>query len=279
MVPVQPVVKSFIVTLLFLLFAVIGQAQEAPTTPSTYTAWTDINPAWDGTYRRIRVPILMYHYISDPPADADAFRIDLSLSPALFRQHMEYLFFQGYTTISLYDLHTALMTGAALPPKPVVLTFDDGYIDHYTTAYPALREFGFTGTFFVITGRSDSQNAAYVSWPQVSEMSLGGMSVENHSRDHVQLDGRDFEFLVYQLLGAQESLQAYTGHTPHMVAYPSGRYDDTTRALLGTMPVWRAVTTAPGTLHTTDNAFELPRLRIHNTTTVEELAELLQTAM
>src|SRR5215467_12208364 len=87
------------------------------------------------TLRRLRVPILMYHYISELPPHADETRRGLTVTPAIFRAHMQYLHDQGYTTISLYDLNDALTKGTPLPPKPIILTFDDGYHDAYINAF------------------------------------------------------------------------------------------------------------------------------------------------
>jgi peptidoglycan/xylan/chitin deacetylase (PgdA/CDA1 family) len=229
---------------------------------SAQAGWTADVPAWDGTMRRIRVPILMYHYVSTPPGDADSLRINLSIEPDAFREQMEYLFFQGFTPVSLYALHNALQTGAELPPKPVILTFDDGYSDHYDVVFPVLREYGFTGTFFIITGTADNNVAGYLTWPQIAEMAAAGMSMESHTRDHPDLRGRDYPYLVYQLLGAQESLAAYTGQSPGFVAYPVGQYDDMVLTVLRTMPVRGAVTTQPGDMHTTGLELEMPRVRI-----------------
>jgi peptidoglycan/xylan/chitin deacetylase (PgdA/CDA1 family) len=250
----------------FLMLPLPAASQDNPATP----------PAWDGTLRRINVPILMYHYVSELPADADQYRQDLTISPAVFQAHMQYLWNNGYTTISLYQLNDALMRGTPLPVKPVVLTFDDGYIDHYVNVFPVLKQYNFTATFFIITGMPDGNDSEYVSWQQIREMSDAGMSMESHTKTHSDLRGRAYDFLVYELLGSMQSLQAYTGKEPHMFAYPIGHYDDNTLAVLQTLPVWRAVTTQPGALETTDNALELPRIRIHGTTGVNGLASLLQ---
>ena len=95
----------------------------------------------------MQVPILMYHYLSIPPADANLYRIDLSVSPDLFAPQLDRIQAEGYTTISLYDLLAHLWEGAPLPEKPVVITFDDGYRDNYTNAFPLLRERGMIATF------------------------------------------------------------------------------------------------------------------------------------
>ncbi len=230
----------------------------------------------DGTLRRIHVPILMYHYVSQLPANADNIRVGLTVSPDQFQAHMNYLKAQGYDTISLYQLDDALMNGTALPPKPIILTFDDGYIDHYVTVFPILKQLGFTGTFFIITGMPDSNAPAYMSWTQITEMADAGMSMESHTKTHQDLRNRDYNFLVYELLGSMQSLQAYTGHEPHMFAYPSGEYDDETLSVLRQLPVWRALTTEHGSLETTDNRLEVPRLRVSGGMDVNGLEALLR---
>ena len=107
-------------------------------------------------------------------------------------------------------------------------------------------------------------------------MSDAGMDMESHTKTHADLRGRDYDFLVYQLVGSFESLQAYTGRAGHMFSYPIGHYDDAVLAVLRSMPVWRAVTTQRGALHTTDNRLELTRLRINNLTGVTALDGLLR---
>jgi peptidoglycan/xylan/chitin deacetylase (PgdA/CDA1 family) len=188
---------------------------------------------------------------------------------------MQYLQDSGFSTITLYELHYALQTGTALPPRPVVLTFDDSYIDHYQYVFPLLREMNFTATFFVITQRSDSGNPNHLTWAQIAEMSAAGMSMEAHTKDHIGLRGRDRETLVYQVLGSIESLGAHTGVMPHMFSYPAGQYDDFTLSVIGEMPVWRAVTTQSGARHTTDNYLEMPRVRVTNDMSGPGLVQLL----
>jgi peptidoglycan/xylan/chitin deacetylase (PgdA/CDA1 family) len=235
-------------------------------------------PHGDGTLRRIRVPILMYHYVSELPADADATRIDLTVRPDIFRAQMDYLKEQGYTTISLYQLDDALLNGTPLPPKPIILTFDDGYIDHYINVFPVLQEHGFTGTFFIITGMPDNRTPAYMSWSHIREMADAGMNMEPHTKTHQDLRNRDYDFLVYELLGSIQSLESYIGHEPHMFAYPVGHYDGATLSVLGQLGIWRAVTTEHGDLETTDNRLEVPRLRVSGDTGVTGLEYLIQSA-
>jgi peptidoglycan/xylan/chitin deacetylase (PgdA/CDA1 family) len=255
-----------------LVFTPVLPASAQNTQPQS----SDAPPAWDGTLRRINVPILMYHYVSTLLPDADATRIDLTVEPNMFRAHMRYFVEQGYTTISLYQLDDALLRGIPLPPNPVILTFDDGYIDHYTNVFSVLQEMGMTATFFIITGFIDANDPNYLTWDQISEMSAAGMSIESHTKTHRDLRGRDYEFLIYEFLGSLESLAAHLQRPSHMFAYPVGRYDDVTLSVLSQTSVRRAVTTENGLLQTTDNRLEMPRIRIHGTTGVNGLAALLR---
>ena len=229
----------------------------------------------DGTLRRIHIPILMYHYISELPPDADAVRTNLTLHPDIFRQHIEYLAESGYNTISLYDVDSALEYGTPLPTNPVVLTFDDGYIDAYTQVFPVLQAHNMVGTFFIITQFADNNLQGYMNWEQINEMARAGMNMEGHTKTHPSLIERDFDFLVFEVMGSLESLYAHTGDSSEMLAYPVGRYDDNTLRFMESTSIERAVTTQIGAFHTTDNRYEMMRLRITNETEVSGLNFLL----
>lgn len=232
----------------------------------------------DGTLRRIRVPILMYHYVSPLPPDADDIRAGLSISPETFRSHIEYLKSEGYETISLYEMNQAIQHGTSLPEKPIVLTFDDSYTDHYQYVFPVLKEHGYTGTFFVITGYTDDGNPNHLTWEQVKEMSEAGMSMESHTKTHYTLVDRTYDFLVWEIIGSIESLESHTHTEVNIFSYPVGRYDDETLTMLDSTSIIRAVTTEYGTYHTMHNALLSPRLRITGNMGVAGLRNLLENA-
>lgn len=232
----------------------------------------------DDTVRRVRVPILMYHYVSPLPPDADDIREGLTINPQAFRDHIEYLHAEGYSTLSLYEINKALKHGHELPSKPIILTFDDSHIDHYTYVFPVLKEFGFIGTFFVITDFTDKQNPNHLTWEQVKEMAEAGMNMESHTKTHSTLVDRDFDFLVWEIIGSIESIEIHTGIRPDIFSYPVGRYDDNTLTMLDTTSVIRAVTTEYGTNHTMHNALLSPRLRITGGMGVAGLRNLLENA-
>jgi peptidoglycan/xylan/chitin deacetylase (PgdA/CDA1 family) len=220
----------------------------------------------------------MYHYVSPLPDDADDIRAGLTVSPDIFRRHIRYLHSEGYTSISLYEMNRALMYGTQLPSKPIIITFDDSYTDHYNYVFPVLQEFNFTGTFFVITDYTDNQNPNHMTWSQIQEMADAGMDMESHTKSHHTLVNRDYDFLVWEILGSIESIENNIGQRPHIFSYPVGKYDGVTLDMLDTTSIIHAVTTEYGTYHTLHNALLSPRLRVTGEMGVNGLRNLLDTA-
>lgn len=253
-------------------------ATNTPTATATATATATPKPLptpQDNYSQTLKVPILMYHYISVPPEDADVYRVDLSVEPEMFRQQMTFLANNGYQSIDLYDLSLAITGKKELPPKPVVITMDDGYRDNYENAFPILQEFGFEATFFVVTEFVDQNREGYMNWTMLEEMAAAGMRIESHSKTHVELHGQDRDFLIYQLLGSQETIAAHIGYVPRYFSYPSGRYDEATIAVLKELDLWGAVITAGGVCHGFNDRYEWTRVRIRHTTPLSQFAEMV----
>jgi peptidoglycan/xylan/chitin deacetylase (PgdA/CDA1 family) len=223
----------------------------------------------------LKVPILMYHYISIPPDDADKYRIDLSVAPQDFRQQMAYLAENGFSTITFEDLSRAIADKQDLPDKPVIITIDDGYRDNYENAFPILQEFGLTATIFLVTDPIDQGNPNYMTWAMVEEMAAAGIRFGPHSKTHPDLRGKSRDTLIWQILGSQETVAAHVGYTPLYFAYPSGSYDENTVAILKELNFWGAVTTWGGTWHGFDDRFEWTRVRVHNYTALPEFIDLV----
>lgn len=233
------------------------------------------NQTSDGTLRRIQVPILMYHYISPLPPDADEIRTGLTVHPERFREHLQYLQNKNYTSVSLYEVSQALQVGAPLPQNPIVLTFDDGYIDHFTHAKPILEEYGFTGTFFIITALADENNINYMSWQQIQNLSANGMEIAAHTKTHPDLRYQDLEALTYEIVGSYQSIEAHTQAKNIVFAYPGGKYNLNTLKFMKTVPIPIAVTTENGQTHTSTNILEIARIRMTNETSIYGLDRAL----
>jgi len=236
-------------------------------------------PQPDDVERSADVPIFMYHYISASPSAQDHIRVGLSVPPEMFEAQLKLLSDNGYTTISLRDLYEFLAVGKALPDKPIILTFDDGYLDNYTNAFPILQKYGMIGTFFVLTGPADDGESAYLTWDMITEMSNAGMDIQLHSREHLDMRNRSFDWLVFQIIGGRQSIEGHTGKPVIFMAYPSGKYDAAVLHFLRGNNFWAAVTTASGVTHTLSEPLLWDRVRISGQMDLRAFARMLDLNM
>ena len=137
----------------------------------------------------VKLPVIMYHHIKNW-VGAEAFgdpktERGLRVGPVVFERHLKYIEQQGYTTITAKELDAYYMGTGILPKKPILLTFDDGYVDNYENAFPLLKKYNMKGDFAIITG-AVSTNAAYVTWDQLKEMLAAGMGISSHTVSHCQ---------------------------------------------------------------------------------------------
>jgi peptidoglycan/xylan/chitin deacetylase (PgdA/CDA1 family) len=166
----------------------------------------------------VDVPIMMYHIIGPPDQPAnDA----LAVSEADFKAQMSYLACAGYTPITVQRLFDAFDGKAALPEKPIILTFDDGWVGQYTYGFPVLKQRGFVGSFAIVTGFVEA-GGPYVTWAQIAEMSSAGMEMMSHTVSHIDLGTTDDATDIDQLQASKSTLQAHIGHAVDYFVYPSG---------------------------------------------------------
>lgn len=251
-----------------------------PTTLPTFTP-SPTAPAFIGTpdaqtsARRVNVPVLMYHYVEPLPPNADSIRQGLTVQPAAFAAQMAYLHANGYHTVSLYEVIDALAGHRTLPPRAVVLTFDDGYRPLMDYAWPEMERYGFVGTVFVISEFMDREFADYLTWEQARTLYAAGWSIESHTKTHDRLEGRDFAFQLYQLLGSAQTIEANIGQRPRFICYPAGRYDALTVQVADQTGYWGGVTTRQGRAHTHADRFTLTRLRVDGNASLTDFANLV----
>lgn len=243
-----------------------------PTPSPTRTRVPTLTPTTKQNMRQLRVPVLMYHYISIPPPEADAIRLDLSVTPQAFDEQMAFLVSNGYHTVRVSDVVEHLLSGAPLPEKPIVLTFDDGYADNYEAALPILKKYGMMATFYVIAKFTENQRPGYATWDQLREMANAGMEIGSHSMDHSDLRGRSIAFLTNQIAGSKQIIESRLGSAVKTFSYPSGKYDANTIAVLRANGYLGAVTEIQGLQQTTNDIFELRRVRIRGSYSLTDYA-------
>jgi peptidoglycan/xylan/chitin deacetylase (PgdA/CDA1 family) len=220
------------------------------------------------------VPILMYHYIRDVPASSpDKLGYGLSVAPKLFDQQVSWLAANGYTSISMGQLADHLAGGVPLPPKPIVLTFDDGYADFYTAALPVLQRYHFTATSYLVVDFLGKPG--YMSWQQAQAVQQAGLEVGDHTLDHVDLAIQLLPQAQRQIGDSRTMLQQRLGAPIGTFAYPSGRYNDSVVKMVGADGFRSAVTTDPGDRYTAAKVLTLPRVRVSGGESVAALAKSL----
>jgi len=210
-----------------------------------------------------RVPILMYHYISaNPHWPGDPIRTRLSVLPRQFAAQLAYLQRAGYTTITLDDLVAALHGESTLPKQPVILTFDDGYTDFYTNAYPLLQQYSAKATIYIISQKVDTPG--YLTWDQLRELAASPLiTIGAHTRTHPMLATLKAEQSWDELAGSKTDLENALGVTVRHLAYPSGNYNELTMQQVNEIGFTTAVTTQAGLVHRADQLFTLHRVRVN----------------
>jgi peptidoglycan/xylan/chitin deacetylase (PgdA/CDA1 family) len=228
------------------------------------------SPQWDHASRVVHIPILMYHYIDKLPEKADLVLKDLVVSREDFEAQMKWLKDNGYTSITPDDLLTALWQGVKLPPKPVMLTFDDGYANAWYNAFPVLNEFGFSGTFFVVTDWLDQNKPGYLTWDLARFMAQHGMYIESHSRDHEDFRHRRHEWYVNEIQGSLNAIEKNVGIRPRFFCYPFGGYDNIAIRELQAAGILAGFTENDSRYEFASNTMRLPRVRIRGWWTMKQ---------
>lgn len=227
------------------------------------------------TTKVAHVPVLMYHYIDQAPAGNDPGSVTrrlLTVTPANFDQQMAWLQAHHYVTITADQMVAAFTQNTALPTHSVLLTFDDGYVDAFTTVFPTLRKYGLIGTFFIVTNWIDAGTPGYLTWDQVRAMAAAGMSIEAHTRDHKSLNSADAAWLKNEIDGSATDIQTHLGTRPDVLAYPSGAYNGLTLTIARQSGMKIAFTTYYGIANAYSNRLIEPRMRIRYETSLPEFA-------
>ena len=206
---------------------------------------------------KFEVPILMYHYIRNAESE-DQLGKNLSVSPENFAAQIKYLKDDNYASVKLADLvdpdRKAISRIYYEKKKPIVITFDDGYDDAYTQAFPVLKKDGFIGSFFIIrdyVGREGRLNQS-----QIDEMAQAGMEFGSHTLSHPDLTTISLDDARRQIFDSKGEWEVF--------CYPAGKFNDDVVNLVREVGYVAAVTTKIGIARENSNLLALPRVRVEN---------------
>lgn len=206
------------------------------------------------------IPILMYHSI-DPDAPKDSL---LAVTPDVFRKQMRFLKEHRYNVVTLAEAVDIIKNKKKSPAHTIAITFDDGYRDNYTYAFPILKDYNFPATIFIVANEVGRVQENRFTWDDISVMQASGIiAFGSHTMNHPNLEQViSQEILKNEIQGSKKILEEKLGRSVDAFCYPSGRFNAKARAAVMDAGYKFAVATNPGKRIPDDDIFLIKRLRI-----------------
>ena len=256
--------KILFCLILIAAFIIFGIKPSNNVTPYNLTEAQPISEIAEGP----KILVLNYHQIKNG-TNYLAVHVDE------FDAQMSYLIDNGYIAITPDALLSALEGELELPAKPMLITFDDGYIDNYENAFPILQKYGLRATIFIIpafVGKS-----GYMDWEHLKEMEENGITMQSHTLNHIALEELPDDGLRTELLNSKLILEEKLGHPVDFVAYPTGTYNLHIAAIAQEVGYKGAFTIKYGNVDLGSNFFALERVPIfHTPTTMKDFYERIE---
>jgi peptidoglycan/xylan/chitin deacetylase (PgdA/CDA1 family) len=209
----------------------------------------------------VRMPVLMYHHVQTEEAAKLNKQTGLTVYTDFFQKQMQYLKDKGYNVAGMNDLINFFDNATPVTPKSILITFDDGYSDFNSDAFPILQNMGYKATVFVSTGLAD--NPGYLNWNQIVSMN-GSILFANHTWSHKNV-GVSVSAMQYEISTADTQLSERGLNSPKVFGYPYGLETGQSEKYLESLGYKAAFTTIPGNILCKGKRFELPRIRIGST--------------
>jgi len=209
-----------------LLLSACSQVKPVDTEVQSFTQKESLLPPKEngkqsGNRQKMVVPVMMYHSISNQPGN------NLCVPPDIFEKQLQEMLDLGYEPITATEYYQAMVYNQPLPEKPILLTFDDGYVDNYTQLFPILKKYQVKATIFPITGLVN-EHPNFLTIDQIKEMDQSGLvEFGSHTKNHVYLAQTDRKKINYELVESKRFLEENLGKPIRIFCYPYGDYSPT----------------------------------------------------
>lgn len=222
------------------------------------------------TNDEVGVTVLGYHSINLDPNGKNPIAIDKER----FRSHLQAIEDSGYTTLTMSQLNNYLNNNQPIPPKSVVITFDDGYMDNYENAFPLLKEFNMNATIFIIPGMMDGN--IYMSEKEVKELIDYGIDIQSHTLNHEELATISYDKQKEEITKAKALIEDITKKPVISIAYPYGSYNEDTIKITEEAGYNMAFTVERGYAKRNINKFKINRVLIDYTYGINDIKKVLK---
>ena len=201
------------------------------------------------------LPILAYHRVG-------AFKGDHvpTVSAEAFERQMAWIARRRIRVLSLDALADALEQGRPMPRRSAVITFDDGYEETATVAWPILKRFGFPAAVFVSPGEVGWPG--FATWEQLAAMTLDRMTIGSHTMHHSYVPLVPESRLVEELVGSKGIIEERVGRPVRFLSYPIGGYTPQAQAVIRQAGYRLACTTNRASAHGELDRFALRRIKM-----------------
>lgn len=199
-----------------------------------------------------QIPVLYYHSVLFEKGNP------LRMPPEQFDDQMRYLSEQGYNVLTPDQLDLDLYGGGQIPPKPFLITFDDGYADNYTNALPILQKYHFVATVFMVSSYIDG--SGFLTADQLRTLQSDGWTIGGHTATHLDLSKESSDVIVEELQTSRKALKTILGQDINCFAYPYGGYNSTVTDKLKQDGYQTAFTTDRGWAASSQNPLLLTRV-------------------
>jgi len=228
-----------------------------------------------------RLPILVYHRVAPTGSPATA---QYRVTPGQFEEHLLYLRRAGYRSATVEEWRRALEQKRPIPGRAVLITFDDGYVDFATHAWPLLKRYGFSAVVFLVADkvggtndwdRAFGEELPLLGWDEIRRLQAEGVEFGSHTTTHPRLRTLSHADVVREGARSRAILSRELGRPVSAFAYPYGDHDPVVRHLIGACGYTVAMTTVHGLSGLNDSPLAIPRMNVGGDDGVDELIEKL----
>lgn len=250
----------FLIILVLILLAIDNFSKfKLRQANNTYTP-TNTSFQYEPITARIKIPVILYHYVEYVKDKGDFIRKGLDTNPQIFEDQLKTLKENNYQMYFVKEVPDIYAGKILYSSQSAVLTFDDGYEDFYTDAYPLLKKYQTKATIYLVNNFIGKKN--YLNEKQIQEIVQSGLvEIGAHSLDHLNLASSSALVARKQIFESKKLLEETYGIEVKTFAYPYGAFNQKTQELVKNANYVAAVSVITGAYHSSADIYSLSRIR------------------